>query len=69
MRRRPNQRDPRSVLGAVKAWPGSTEARGRASATASLDGPCARPICTRRPGRRNGRQARTKEQRRMRNYR
>jgi hypothetical protein len=42
MRWRPDQRDPRAVLGAVKAWPGRTEARGKASATASLDGPCAR---------------------------
>ena len=42
MQRRPNQRDPRAVLGAVKAWPGSMEARGKARATASLGGPCAR---------------------------
>jgi hypothetical protein len=39
MRRRPDQRDLRAVLGAVKARPGSMEARGKASATASLDGP------------------------------
>jgi hypothetical protein len=38
---RPLQRDPRAVLGAVKARPGSMEARGKACATASLDGPCA----------------------------
>src|SRR6516165_9280518 len=35
----------------------------RVIATASLDGPCARRACaSRRLGRRNGRQARTKEQ-------
>jgi hypothetical protein len=27
------------VLGLVKAWPGSIDARGKASATASLDDP------------------------------
>ena len=46
--------DPRAVLGAVKAWPGNAGASGKSSATASLDGPCARRVCTRRPGRRNG---------------
>ena len=69
IRWRPVQRDPRAVLGAVKAWPDSMEARGKGRATASLDGPCARRVCTRRPGRRNGRQARTKEQHKMRSYR
>jgi transposase len=59
---RPVQPDPRAVLEPVKAWPGSMDARGKTRATASLDGPCARRTCTRRPGRRNGRQARTKEQ-------
>jgi transposase len=59
---RPEALDPRAVLGPVKAWPGHAGARGKARATASLDGPCARPVCTRRPGRRNGRQAQTKEQ-------
>ena len=29
----------RAVLGAVKAWPGSMGARGKARATANLDGP------------------------------
>jgi hypothetical protein len=39
------------------------EFSGKARATASLDGPCARHVSVeRRPGRRNGRQARTKEQ-------
>jgi hypothetical protein len=38
MRWRPLQRNPRAVLGAVKAWPGSMEARDKACATASLDG-------------------------------
>ena len=45
MRWRPVQRNPRAVLGAVKAWPGSIEASGKACATASLDGPCARRVC------------------------
>src|ERR1700756_391990 len=66
MRWRPVQLNPRAVLGAVKAWPGSMDARGEACATASLDAPCARRACTRRSGRRNGRQARTKEQHKMR---
>ena len=49
--------------GPVKAWPGSTEARGQGQ----RDGPALTALargafCTRRPGRRNGRQARTKEQ-------
>ena len=60
MRWRPVQREPRAVLAPVKAWPGSRDAGGKTSATASLDGPCARRVCTRRPGRRNGCQARTK---------
>ena len=51
-----------TVLGAVKAWPGNVDARGETSATASLNGPCARrPDLNRRPGRRNGLMARTKE--------
>jgi hypothetical protein len=50
MRWRPAQRNPRAVLEAVKAWPGSTEARGKARATASLDDPCARRVCTRKAG-------------------
>jgi Transposase len=62
MRWRPGQRDPRAVLGPVKAWPGDASAQGKASATANLDSPCARRARTRRPGRRNGRKARTKEQ-------
>ena len=39
MRWRPIQRDPRAVLGAVKAWPDGIEAGGKASAAASLDSP------------------------------
>ena len=39
MRWRPDLLDPRAVLGPVKAWPGSRGARGKTSATASLDGP------------------------------
>ena len=46
MRWRPVRRDPRAVLGAVKAWPGSMEASGKAGATASLDRPCARRVCS-----------------------
>jgi hypothetical protein len=34
--------DPRAVLGAVKAQPGNAGARGKPSATAGLDRPCAR---------------------------
>jgi hypothetical protein len=34
--------NPRAVLGTVKAWPGNAGARGKASATANLDGPRAR---------------------------
>jgi hypothetical protein len=54
--------NPCAVLGPVKAWPGHADTRGKAGATASPDGPCARRTSARRPGRRNGRQARTKEQ-------
>ncbi|WP_247821618.1 IS110 family transposase [Bradyrhizobium sp. 187] len=61
-RRRPELPDPRTVLGAVKARPGRGRARRQDSTTAGLDGPCARRVGARRPGRRNGRQARTKEQ-------
>ena len=68
-RRRPDLPDPRAVLGAVKAQPGSGRARRQDSTTAGLDGPCARRVCARRPGRRNDRQARTKEQREVRSYR
>jgi len=39
MRWRPDPLDPRAVLGPVKAWPGNAGARGKASATASLDDP------------------------------
>jgi hypothetical protein len=35
----PDPLNPRAVLGPVKTWPGSTGARGKTSATASLDGP------------------------------
>ena len=60
---RPELLECRAVLGPVKAWPGDAGARGKANATASLDGPLrvARQHM-RRPGRRNGLQARTKEQ-------
>jgi len=43
---RPDRRECRAVLGSVKAWPGSTGARGEVSATASLDDPCARRLGT-----------------------
>jgi hypothetical protein len=60
---RPDLLDPRAVLGPVKAWPGNVGAIGKIRPTASLDGPCARRVSAiRRPGRRNGCQARTKEQ-------
>src|SRR5262249_52371498 len=55
-----------ACVGPVKAWPGKRRARGSPSAAASLDGSCARRVRTRRPGRRNGRQARTKEHFKMR---
>jgi hypothetical protein len=42
MRWRPDLLDPRAMLGTVKAWPGNAGASGKLSATASLDGPCAR---------------------------
>ena len=59
----PNPLNSGAVLGTVKAWPGHASARGKASATANLDGPCARRTSEpARSGRRNGRQARTKEQ-------
>src|ERR1700738_968102 len=59
---RPALLECRAVLGPVKAWSGDAGARGKANATASLDGPLrvARQHM-RRPGRRNGPQARTKE--------
>ena len=59
---RPEPLECRSVLGPVKAWRGNAKARGKTSATASLDGPLrvARQHM-RRPGRGNGPQARTKE--------
>ena len=41
-RKRTDPLNPRAVLGPVKAWPGNAGARGKASATANLDGPCAR---------------------------
>ena len=47
--------DPRAVLGAVKARPGSRRARREVSATAGRDRPLrAAPRDMRRPGRRNG---------------
>jgi transposase len=66
---RPDLLDPRAVLGAVKARPGSGRARRQDSTTAGLDRPCAWRVCARRPGRRNDRQARTKELRDMRSKR
>ena len=42
MMQRTDPLNPRAVLGSVKAWPGNAGARGKASATANLDGPCAR---------------------------
>jgi hypothetical protein len=59
---RPNPRERRAVLGPVKAWPGNTRAKPKATATASLDSSLrATRLCSRRPGRRNSHQARTKE--------
>ena len=59
---RPELLECRAVLGPVKAWPGNARARGKPTATASLDGPCARrPRHKRGPGRRNELKARTKE--------
>ena len=50
-----------TVLGAVKAVAWKRRRRGEPSATASLDGPCARrPDLNRRPGRRNGPQGTNK---------
>jgi hypothetical protein len=50
---RPRER--RAVLGPIKAWPGNTKARPKATATASLDSSLrATRLCSRRPGRRNG---------------
>jgi hypothetical protein len=46
MRSRPDRREPRAVLTAVKARPQRRERGGEASATADLDGPCARRIGT-----------------------
>src|SRR5262249_7185085 len=41
MKQRPDPLNPRAVLGPAKASPGNARARGKARATASLDGPCA----------------------------
>lgn len=54
---------------AVKAQIGSVRARRQDSTVAGLDSSCARPVCSRRPGRRNDLQARTNEQRDVRSYR
>ena len=60
---RPDLLNPRAVLRAVKAWPGNTGASRNVIATASLDRLLrAARLRTRGSGRRNGRQARTKEQ-------
>jgi transposase len=67
MRQRPNPLSRGAVLGPVKAWPNNAGASGKASATASLDRPCARRTLA--PAGRDegtGRQARTKEQRKAR---
>ena len=51
---RPDRLEIGAVLGPVKAWPGNAGARGKPSATASLDGPLrATRLHMRRPGRRN----------------
>ena len=50
MRLRANLRERGTVLGTVKTWPGNAGARTAATATASLDAPCAR-----RPAQRAGR--------------
>jgi hypothetical protein len=50
----------RAVLRPVKAWPGSAAARCKPSATASLDGPCARRPCA-SAGRDEGTAARRKQ--------
>lgn len=68
-RRRPDRLDPRAVRGVVKAQPGGSRARRQDSTTAGLDDPYARRVCARRPGRRNDRQAQTKEQREVRSHR
>ena len=65
-----NPRDPRAVLGAVKAQPGNAGASRKPSATAGLDRPCARR--GRRsawPGTKERPLARTKELRDMRSKR
>src|SRR6266536_4065022 len=56
-RRRPDLPDPRAVLGAVKAQPGSGRARRQDSPTAGLDGPFARGASA-RAGRDEGTTAR-----------
>jgi len=38
MKQRTDPLNPRAVLGPLKAWPGNTGAKGKPSATASLDG-------------------------------
>jgi hypothetical protein len=55
--------DPRAVLGAVLA---AAEQDARTARRPALTAPCARRVCARRPGQRNDRQARTKEQREVR---
>src|SRR6476620_708776 len=58
---RPELLECRAVLGPFKAWPVNARARGKPTATASLDGPLrAAPRHKRGPGRRNGLKARTK---------
>jgi hypothetical protein len=69
MRWRPDQRNPRAVLGPVKAWLAAWKRGARPARRPALTAPCAPSVCTRRPERRNGRKARTKEQRKMRSYR
>jgi hypothetical protein len=66
MKWRPDQLDIRAVLGPVKAWPGSAEASDKASATASLDEPCARRAAQLQAGTEERSWAQTKEQHKMR---
>jgi hypothetical protein len=51
---KPNCRQLDAVLAAVKTWPSEAAACVTASATASLDGVCARRHRSGRSGRRNG---------------
>src|SRR4249920_1690217 len=60
--RHANHRQRAVVLGAVKVWPGSVDARGAAGVTANLDSPLRAPAHeTCGSGRRNGLSCRTKK--------